>query len=71
MGDEQSRVSRETEEAERAEAAAPHQPDRLPTPEEEAAADDAAQNGVPSEVASHERDMAERGARVKGEGQIT
>ena len=70
MGDEQGRVSRQTEEAERAEATAPHQADRAATPEEEVAAEEAASGGVSPGVADHERDMAGRGVNARGEGHI-
>jgi hypothetical protein len=70
VADDQAQVSRQTEEAEQAEARAAHRADRGPTPEEEAAAEEAARDGVPPDVAAHEREMTERGANIKGEGQI-
>ena len=45
------------------------QPD-IPTPDEERLADEAPVHD-PESVARHEREMAERGASVQGEGQIT
>jgi hypothetical protein len=57
-----------SEEAEEARAA--HQADRPPTPEEEADADALARDGVDPDVAAHEREMIQRGANVKGEGEI-
>ncbi|MGH9090157.1 MAG: hypothetical protein ACRDZR_02065 [Acidimicrobiales bacterium] len=62
-----------TEAADMAEAGAAHQADRAPTPdEEEAAARGArrADRADPEDVAAHERDMGERGARAEGEGRI-
>ncbi len=44
--------------------------DREPTPEEEAAADRSADEVDVEDVAEHADDMYERGANVKGEGQI-
>ncbi len=57
----------ETRAAEREEANAPHQPDREPT-EDEAAAAEVLE--LDPEVAKHEQEMAERGAKQKGEGRI-
>jgi hypothetical protein len=57
----------ETRAAEREEAKAPHTPDREPTGDEAEAAD--AHQPDP-EVATHEREMAERGKDQKGEGRI-
>ena len=55
-----------TEAAEAKEAKAPHTADREPTGEEEREAPDS-----PSpETAAHYQEMAERGARVKGEGEL-
>ena len=62
-----TRPSSETRDAERAEAEAPHDADRAPTPEEEAVAE---QSVLDPDVAEHERDMAERGANQEGEGRI-
>jgi hypothetical protein len=44
--------------------------DRAPTPEEEAAAERSADEVDVDSVAEHAEDMHERGANVKGEGQI-
>lgn len=44
--------------------------DREATPEEAAAAERAAERIDVEAVAEHEREMAERGATVEGEGQI-
>lgn len=45
-------------------------PDRPPTRDEEHAAEEAARQVNLDEVAAHEREMAERGANVRGEGEI-
>lgn len=47
------------------------QPDRMPTDEEERAAERAAQDVDLDEVAAHEEEMTKLGANVKGEGEIT
>ena len=47
--------SKATREAERDEAEAPHEADRMPTPEEKALADDL---DVDADVREHEREMA-------------
>jgi hypothetical protein len=60
-------VSATTEEEER-EFHAGHHADRPPTPEEEADAE--AHGPLDPEVAAQARAAAERGARVKGEGEI-
>lgn len=51
---------------EKTEAAAPHQPDRPPTGDEERAAPSKAG----SETKQSFEEMAERGANVKGEGEL-
>ncbi len=56
-----------TREAERAEAEIHAQPDRMPTPDEEADADE---HELDPEVAAHEKEMLERGANQKGEGRV-
>jgi hypothetical protein len=48
----------------------PPQPDRPPTAAEARAAERAARDVDLDEVASHEEEMLERGANVKGEGEI-
>jgi hypothetical protein len=48
----------------------PAEPDRPPTPDEERAAERAAEDVDIERVAEHEREMLERGANVEGEGQI-
>jgi hypothetical protein len=56
-----------TRAAERAEAEAHAQPDRMPTPAEEEKAEE---NTLDPEVSEHEREMLERGANQKGEGRL-
>lgn len=60
-------VSEATREAERREAQMPADAGQMPTPEEEAAAE---QNDVTPAVARAEREAAERGANQKGEGRL-
>jgi hypothetical protein len=62
------KLSDATHEADRRDARVRAHADREPTPEEEAAADAAGPSDP--EVAAHEREMTERGARQKGEGRI-
>ena len=54
-----------TREAERAEAEAHAQPDRMPTPDEEEKAEE---NTLDPEVSEHEREMLERGREPEGRG---
>ena len=61
-----TRPSAETREAEHAEEQAKHEPDRAPTPQEDAAA---AQQ-VERDVAEHEEEMLKRGANQQGEGRV-
>jgi hypothetical protein len=63
---EPTRPSTKTREAGRAEAQAKHEPDRAPTPQEEAVAADE----VDSDVAEHEEEMLKRGANQRGEGRL-
>jgi len=60
-------TSPETVEADEQDAHAAHAADRMPTPDEEAAAE---RNELDPDVAHAYEDAAERGAHVKGEGQI-
>jgi hypothetical protein len=60
-----------THEEDEKDGAAAHVADRAPTADEEAEADEEAASGVDESVAEHERDMARRGANVKGEGRIS
>jgi hypothetical protein len=62
----QSRVSDETREADRRDAQVKGQADRMPTPEEEAAAP----GSVDPDVAEAYEEAIERGAKTKGEGRI-
>jgi hypothetical protein len=62
-----TRPSPETRAAERDEATTPAGADREPTPEEQRLADE---HDADPDVAEHEREMAERGARQQGEGRI-
>jgi hypothetical protein len=56
-----------TRETERAEAETPARPDRMPTSEEEKAAEG---HEVDPSVRKHAQEMAERGAEQKGEGRV-
>ena len=60
-------TSPETVEADEHDARAGHGADRMPTPEEEAAAE---RNELDPKVAKAYEDAAERGANVNGEGEI-
>lgn len=55
-------------------AQAAHEPDRMPTDEEERAAESAAaelqESGEETEVAEHFEEMARRGVEQQGEGRI-
>lgn len=62
-----NRSSDETHAADHGDAKAEHVPDRAPTPDEEARADELE---LDDSVVAHEREMAERGARQRGEGRI-
>ena len=64
----QEKITQATKDAERQEAKTDHEPDRMPTSEEEQAAERA---GGPSEETRKDyKEMAERGANQKGEGRI-
>jgi hypothetical protein len=54
---------------EAADAGAAHEADRPPTPDEERTAEQVAAEVDPA-TAEHYREMAERGAKAKGEGEI-
>jgi hypothetical protein len=73
MSDDRTVPSDATEAVERVDEEAAHEPDRLATPEEEAAADESRRelSGDAKQVAEHYRDMAEKGANIKGEGEIS
>ena len=62
-----TKPSPETKAAERDEAAAPHVADRAPTEGEEQVAETLE---LDPEVVKNEKEMAERGAKQKGEGRI-
>lgn len=66
-GDETTRISDATREAERREAMMPADPGLEPTAEEEAAAE---RNVVDPAVAAANKEAVERGADAKGEGRI-
>jgi hypothetical protein len=66
-GDDQARVSEATRQAERREAQMPADAGQMPTPEEEAAAE---QHDVDPAVARAEKEATERGANQKGEGRL-
>ena len=66
-GDEMTRISDATREAERREAMMPADPGPEPTAEEEAAAET---NDVDPAVAAANKEALERGADQKGEGRI-
>ena len=57
-----------TREAERRDAHAEHAPDRAPTADEDKAAPD--RDDLKEGVAENYEEMAERGANVKGEGEV-
>ncbi len=63
-------MSDEAIEAERRDAHVKPGADKMPTPEEVAAADSAAADVDLDGVAAHEREMMELGANVKGEGEV-
>ena len=65
--DERTTPDEDTRAAERADADRQGSADRMPTPEEEAIADDLE---VDPQVAKHEKEMAERGADQEGEGRL-
>jgi hypothetical protein len=67
MSDDRTRPDEQTREAERAEAEQHASAGRMPTAEEEAAAEG---NEPGDDVAEHEREMVERGAHQKGEGRL-
>ena len=64
---ERERPSDATKAAERADAERHAGADRMPTDDEEREAEG---NTIDDDVREHEKDMAERGVRQKGEGRI-
>jgi hypothetical protein len=73
MSDDRTVPSEETDAVERVDEHSAHDADRLATPEEEAAAAKARSQFADDEeqVAEHYKDMAEKGANIKGEGEIS
>lgn len=73
-GNGSDRLSARTRVAEEVESSVTHQPDRLPTEDEEAlaeqSADELERSGKSKSVADHEADMARRGVEERGEGRI-
>ncbi|HEX4244518.1 MAG TPA: hypothetical protein VHY77_03035, partial [Acidimicrobiales bacterium] len=71
--DDRTVPSDETDAVERVDEQSPHDADRLATPEEEADAEKARAElaGDEKQVAEHYKDMAEKGAHIKGEGEIS
>jgi hypothetical protein len=68
MADSDARIDDQTRQEDERDARASHEADRMPTPEEERAAERA---GKPSgDAARNYEEAAKRGANVKGEGQI-
>ena len=67
MTDQPARPDPDTRAAEREDAQRKAGADREPTAEETARADE---RDLDPEVAEHEREMAERGAKQKGEGRL-
>lgn len=67
MGDREPKISDATKAADRADAQAAHEPDRMPTDEESMLAE---QHDVDPNAAAHYEEMAERGANQRGEGRI-
>ncbi|HUI04465.1 MAG TPA: hypothetical protein VLZ77_13040 [Acidimicrobiales bacterium] len=67
MARDHTEVTDATRQAEEEESAAAHEPDRAPTPGEEAAAEELS---VDPDVREHYEEMAERGAEAEGEGRV-
>jgi hypothetical protein len=67
MPDRPTRPTRRTRDAETRDERAEHVADRAPDDDEERLADDL---DLDPDVAEHERDMTERGARQQGEGRL-
>jgi hypothetical protein len=72
MDDDRTVPSQATDEAERVDGQSAHGDTSPPVPEDDAAADKARQQFKDDEeqVAEHYKDMVEKGAHVKGEGEI-
>lgn len=67
MAEGEPKISDATRAADRADAQAAHEPDRMPTDEESARAE---QHELDPNAAAHYEEMAERGAKQRGEGRI-
>ena len=67
MGDKTEKISDATRQADRRDAQATAKPDRMPTADEEARADNLE---LDPDVAENYREQTERGANQKGEGRI-
>ena len=67
MAGREPKISDATKAADRADAQAAHEPDRMPTDEESARAE---QLEVDPNTAAHYEEMAERGAKQRGEGRV-
>ncbi|HVM09363.1 MAG TPA: hypothetical protein VM345_12925 [Acidimicrobiales bacterium] len=67
MGDDRTHMTDETIEAQRRDEQATASAGKMPTPDEERAAE---QNSVDPAVAAAEKEATERGARQQGEGRI-
>ena len=67
MPEREPKISDATRAADRADAQAAHEPDRMPTDEESAKAE---QHELDPNAAAHYEEMAERGAKQRGEGRI-
>jgi hypothetical protein len=65
---EETKPNDQTRAAEAVDARAHAEPDEMPTPEEEAAAERAGASD--KNVAEHYKEMSERGAQQKGEGRL-
>ena len=65
--DRNEKISDETRATDRRDAEAAHEPDRPPTPDEEAKAE---QNTLNPETAENYKEMAEKGANHPGEGRV-
>jgi hypothetical protein len=67
VAEREPKISDATRAADRADAQAAHEPDRMPTDEESAKAE---QHELDPNAAAHYEEMAERGAKQRGEGRI-
>jgi hypothetical protein len=67
MAEREPKISDATKAADRADADAAHEPDRMPTAEESAKAEE---HQLDPDAAAHYEEMAERGAKQRGEGRV-